>query len=259
MKQHPKRFHEEFKCSKCSRQFETSETHLQHEEAAHNEPEKFGCIECDYETFDEQNIENHLKLAHSPGEEVNFKCVSCAQGFKAKSSLIRHRINAHGKSKVKCRNKADKSCKWGDNNGEDCLYDHSDSETPNLTKKLECNSCEECFSYKSQFLKHRKSKHPETVPDCKSLKNGETCTFGPQCGFNHNTPKQSQGVPSNKVNDQTNNIIKNINTNNDNSNFWLAQRTNNPPNQMEEIKEMIQTMMKDINQLKEQQNLSNQK
>ena len=193
-----------------------------------------------------------MKLDHNHVDILNFKCVSCSYGFKAKSSLIRHRISSHGKSKIKCRNKANKSCKWGDNDGEDCLYDHTESPQEKISEEIKCNSCSETFQHTSQFLRHRRAKHPDTVKECKSIKEGKKCNFGDQCGFSH-TGQAKWDKPLNHVDLGTQNANAGQTTKNANEIFWKVPATQNPPGQLEEIMRMIQTMMKDICQLKEQQ------
>ena len=44
--------------------------------------------------------------------------------------------------------------------------------------KKECNSCEEVFTFQYQFLKYSKAKHPKTVPECKTIKEGKCALLG---------------------------------------------------------------------------------
>ena len=46
---------------------------------------------------------------------------------------------------------------------------------------FKCNICDKTFSDKSQFMKHRKTKHVEMVKSCK---NGE-CIYKNECWFRH--------------------------------------------------------------------------
>ena len=223
---------------------------------------KFCCTECDYETNDKSTLDNHMSLSHQFVNKSRFTCVSCAQGFEIKGSLIRHRRSAHGKSKMKCRYYAENRCMFKENNGEECLYDHSDTIQVGTSNgsvqsndRINCNSCEETFTFKSAFLKHRKAKHPGTVPDCKSYKEGRSCLFGDLCGFSHKTKNKSHMttehvIPEDSSSDKYSTPPKTS------ENFWEAQKTKNPPDQMAEIMLLLQTMMKDIQQLKEQQKLT---
>ena len=247
-KHHPKKIDFIFRCTKCSRNFETKDTLEAHEEFHKQSEKQYNCDECDHQTTDKSRLENHFEVAHNMkgktnNQKVNFKCVSCAQEFSVKSSLISHRLNAHGKSKVKCIYKADNTCRNGANNGEKCLYDHSDGTQSNTSTNFKCNVCEESFRYQSQFLKHRKINHPETVPKCKTISDGKTCQFGDQCGFSHDLE-----AGTNKT------LEQNRPKTNKNSfqNFWETQNPMEPPDQFKEMREMIQMMMTEILQLKKQ-------
>ena len=143
---------------------------------------------------------------------------------------------------MKCRYKADNTCRNGANNGEKCLYDHSDGTHKDTSEDFVCNICDQSFKYQSQFLKHRKSKHLEKVPKCKTIQNGEDCQFGDQCGFSH--------IPFNE-NSDSNDHKEFTPEENQASNFWKAKTTPKPPDQMEEMMKMIQTMMVEILQLKQ--------
>ena len=139
-------------------------------------------------------------------------------------------------------------------NGEKMMEknDHTESPEVNKYEEIKCNTCNETFQYTSQFLRHRKAKHPETVKECKSITEGKKCSFGDQCGFSH-TRQENQYKPFSHVNLETQNSHAGQATNNANGNFWKVPAKQNPPGQLEEIMRMIQTMMKDICQLKEQQ------
>ena len=137
---------------------------------------------------------------------------------------------------------ADKTCRNGENNGEKCLYDHSGHEYDGIM----CNNCDESFKFKSQFLKHRKEKHPTTVPECKSIKEGKICQFKENFGFDHkdaNNPKEHR---NNDITKQNKDSTKET----QNPNFWESSSSIKPPDQLEEMKQMMQTMMSDILLLK---------
>ena len=88
-------------------------------------------------------------------EAMEFKCVSCAQCFPKKDSLMNHRRDTHGKSKTKCRYNIPPSvCKKGE---QECAYDHTPVvNQPNI---FTCTVRKEVFPTKSQVLNHR-PKHP---------------------------------------------------------------------------------------------------
>ena len=65
-----------------------------HEESAHINPKQHNCMECDNQTTSKDCLEKYMENAHGQinKQNTNFKCVSCAQKFIAKSSLIREGI-----------------------------------------------------------------------------------------------------------------------------------------------------------------------
>ena len=86
-KQHPKETHPKLKCTKCSRNFETEETLNEHEDSHIKNDKQYNCEECDHQTNDQARLEKHFEIAHSQtgkinDQNVNFKFVSCAQGFR---------------------------------------------------------------------------------------------------------------------------------------------------------------------------------
>ena len=166
---------------------------------------------------------------------------------------MRHRRSAHGKSEIKCRYKAENKCKFVENNGEECLYDHLDTIQATPTHNdLKCNTCGDTFNFKSAFLKHRKNEHPATVPECKTIREGKNCPFGDQCGFSHEV-QMNHHMTNKHVASQVSDINESNASPSTQTNLWESRRAKNPPDQMEEIKRLLQTMMVDICQLKEQQ------
>ena len=212
-------------------------------------------MECDHQTDEEPKLKKHMELAHRKTKSnLEYKCKDCAHEYSAIWSLMTHRRDTHGKSKKKCRNKADNSCKYGPNNGEKCWYDHTDSD-PSQTKSNEsndhkCKTCELKFSSKSKVLNHRKLDHPDTVPQCNSIKENKMCDYNESCRLRHEaTPKEN--LPAHHVSPKISKPPKNPTQHN----FWETQSTMKPPEPMEEIKNMIQIMMQDISQLKQKVNM----
>ena len=256
-KQHPKEDHQ-IKCEECHEKFETNEAKETHKQAKHYSNKQYNCNECDHQTTDSCKLDKHINIAHNISQgthekDIKIYCISCAQGFQFKSSLIKHRLDAHGKSKVKCCFKADKTCRNGANNGENCLYDHSDDILEDQTNKSKCNICDESFNYKSQFLKHRKTNHPQTVPPCKTVKEGKICQFSERCGFGHE-PLDNQQLPQTHVTQDVPSPTENTTTTSAAQNFWEGPKIIKQPTQMEEMKQMMEKMMMEIHQMKLQLN-----
>ena len=95
----------ESKCSECDILFENNMVRQSHMDAIHY-TFSFNCPQCGKgfskkkNLYDHQfQLKKHMDLAHQiPLKEDKFKCISCAQIFVTKPSLIRHRLDAHGKS-----------------------------------------------------------------------------------------------------------------------------------------------------------------
>ena len=216
-----------------------------HEESAHTDQNDHNCLECDHQTNSKYNLNKHMDIAHGYVNDTNikYKCVSCAQGFAAKSSLINHRRDAHGKSKIKCIFKEGNQCRNGANNGEKCLYDHSDSGPRPGDDKYDCNVCDLQFKYKSQLIKHRKDKHPETVQLCKTIKEGTTCSFVSHCGFSHEADKSKDNYHEGLVSTEDKSTPEI---------FWQGPNKIRPSDQLAVLTHMMKTMMEDIVLLKQQ-------
>ena len=159
---------ESINCRYCKKTFISQKDLESHVDSFH----QFNCMECDHQAHQESDLKKHMETAHKCSTsdipaDMQFKCVSCAQHFARKDSLMTHRRDTHGKSKTKCRyNIPPLICKKGE---KDCAYDHTSiQETSNAFK---CTVCNELFPTKSQVLNHRKNNHPEKVPMCKSIKN----------------------------------------------------------------------------------------
>ena len=242
-KSHNRKGDNKIQCNMCQIYFQTEAQLINHNNKQHpqdiqntddediplKEAKQFNCMECDHQTTNEHMLTKHMKLAHNTHKPmVEFKCHSCAQEFWGMWNLRNHRQDAHGKSKVKCRYKADNSCKYGANDGEQCWYDHSEGTSiqnrKEKTDKNKCKACEEMFSSKSQLLTHRKEEHPEIVPLCKSIKENTGCEYGDKCRFRHK--ELSSHMPSIHKNPGTANHLGNDVT----QVFWKTQNIIKPPN-----------------------------
>ena len=206
-------------------------------------------MECDHQTDNAANLQKHLEQAHKTTKSnLPFKCKDCAQEFSVIWSLMNQRRDTHGKSKKKCRNRKNNMCKYEANDGEECWYDHSDvvgnpEGIPELNN-YNCRICNIKFSSKTTVLTHRKSEHNETVPECHSLKENKECEYGDKCRFRHE--RIENHIPTDHAAEKNPNNIAVPN----NTNFWEAPKGTKPPDQLMEIKNMIDTMMMDICLLK---------
>ena len=234
MKQHPKNFN--------------TYGDLQSGEELEPKAQQYNCMECDHQTTEKFRLQKHMELAHKTSmTQLEFKCKDFAQEFQRMWSLRNHQRDTHGKSKIKCRYKADNTCRFEANDGEECWYDHTDTvqkvSNSSIKDGYKCKTCEETLRFKSQLMTHRKENHPETVPESYSLKEKRPCDYNDKCRFRH------EALPSD--------IARHNDTNNPKEDslipekfFWKTQNPTKPPDQMEEIKNVMHTMMKEIGELK---------
>ena len=192
-----------------------------------------------------------MKLAHkAPSNgDINFKYVSCAHNFETFYSLMNHRRDTHGKSKVKCQyNKPPSTCKHGPIH---YWHDHSPVTKEDINE-FTCKTCTVKFPSKNQLMKHRKIEHIETVPVCREIKQGKTCPYNEGCWCKHSTPTSSR-----KSSMHTNPMSLNIPETNktqitEQANFWEAPKIINPGD-LELIQTKMKKMMMDISQLQQTQ------
>ena len=69
-------------------------------------------------------------------------------------------------------------CPFGD---EKCWFRH----TVFPSTEVRCKICDDKFLTKSDYQKHKKQKHPELVPRCNEVTNGNICKYGIHCWFKH--------------------------------------------------------------------------
>ena len=191
---------------------------------------------------------------------MDFKCVSCAQQFTRKDSLMNHRRDTHGKSKTKCRyNTPPLICKKGE---QECAFDHTPDQEN--VSQFKCSVCSECFATKSQVLNHRKNIHPNKVPMCNSIKNKEICQYSP-CRYNHdptnkenivnttNTQKKAYQNVSQKTkiaDEYTSTVSADTEVDFPALGFQQDVTATRPPDQITQIYGMMQLLMKEMQLLK---------
>ena len=241
----------EYRCENCKISFLSDETLKKHIMRSHKEDNKLDCDECDYQTFSFQFLEKHVQITHRPPSqsatadvsEAKYQCKDCGQEFTEKWTMMNHMRDTHGKSKRKCRYKDTNECKHGSIK---CWYSHDDESDPQSDSfesvSITCKVCQNSFSSKSQLLKHRKSEHKETVPMCREIKEGKICRFPEdQCWYRHDVNIQKKITPTTKT--------RTIIPQNDQV-FQKNSQPIRPPDQLEEIKNIIQNLMREVNQLK---------
>ena len=139
------------------------------------------CVECEYPAEDLFDLGEHMYEVHAElNDEYTIACHYCGNHFKSKGDLMIHRKKAHEERVSQCSLFLEGKCTFG----EECWYSHKNNSRKTLAE-YKCKICEKVFKVKSEFMKHRRNEHIESVPLCRDASNG-TCHFGNmKCWFNH--------------------------------------------------------------------------
>ena len=93
---------------------------------------------------------------------------------------MKHHKLAHIEKVKQCLFYSERKCDYGE---ELCCFKHGKSSDKQETTKLNCTIWNTDFKLRSDFMNHRKLKHPENVQPCRNSMNG-TCEYI-SCWFKH--------------------------------------------------------------------------
>ena len=147
---HLKPEHDQFsnrQCDKCKKKFKTIRDLRRHERSIHY-LEKFQCIECGSKFTRKDNMEVHVKIAHSTADH-DLKCQICNSTFSKKCHYERH-------CKLVSR-KCDICSK------EFCSIKQFQQHIKREHSKHSCDNCSKCFPDKAQLKRHIEA--AQTAPD----------------------------------------------------------------------------------------------
>ena len=145
------------------------------------------CKRCDYEAEDKYELDGHIWTEHEEDEDGTIFCKFCDEKFANIPNIMIHKKRKHKEKINYCQNYNGNGCPFEDRK---CWFLHDrNSET------FKCNICEQTFSEKSEFMKHRKNKHPEMVKVC----NNNQCIYEKECWFRHtNEDTQMNNIKTNE-------------------------------------------------------------
>ena len=132
----------------------------------------------------------HLKITgHQPSGFIDKRnvfsdykqCYTCKEEFENYNSLMLHRKKVHPSNK-KCRN-FPTSCTFN----KDCWYVHGEPMEidPVTQNSFHCDICDEVFSARNDFMKHKRTKHEEKVNTCDKFLKGECPRREELCWYRH--------------------------------------------------------------------------
>ena len=194
------------KCEHCDVEFESEEQKKMHNDEKHPTPSApplpddsdYTCEECDYQTSQFQQLLEHIETKHKvatvPVEDKDadlLKCKDCTNKFPNYDSMMKHRKQKHPKN---CRNFPKGTCHHGDRcywvhpqaNSQTMEVNDSTESAPNESN-FKCHTCGEVFTSKNSMMKHKKSKHAQTIK-CRDFPNCRRSAE--QCWYRHDSVEQ---------------------------------------------------------------------
>ena len=138
------------------------------------------CRKCEYQAEDGYDLDGHFWSEHDDDENDSKSCNFCDESFPTLNDLMMHKKEKHIEKVSFCWNFSTNTCVWGD---EKCWFVHEPE--PETFNDFRCDICNKEFNLPSEFLKHRKIKHEDTVPICKNFKTGKCIHGSEKCWFKH--------------------------------------------------------------------------
>ena len=176
------------------------ESTCQESQTLSDQPEEveIPCKQCIVIATCEEELNWHMNSEHSLDSNCDapFSCNICGRNCQTKNELMAHRKVKHPLTIKICRYFIRGECRFGD---DVCWYSHQVSRTndiPQTLTEFKCSFCGEVFKKKSDFMKHRKVNHSDTISECINDKNGYSRFYNEECWFRHggfilNNPKES--------------------------------------------------------------------
>lgn len=149
----------DFKCSMCSRTFETKRGLMRHTYIHQSNP-KFNCDVCGKMFTTQDSLARHTK-SHQRDKKV-IQCKHCSETFTAKLDLEEHHRNVHLDQKLFCCNVCGAEFSWEEN-----LQKHH---RMHVVDNYKCQFCEKIFCDTISLRIHQRVHRPSTkppTPDCK--------------------------------------------------------------------------------------------
>ena len=127
------------------------------------------CLKCK-----EPNLPNQIFSIKSPNPNLQTNSTKfCDEKFANIPNLMNHKKIKHREKIDYCKNFNKDGCPFEDRK---CWFLHTKN-----NETFKCNLCEQTFSEKSEFMKHRKDLHPEMVKICRNTQ----CFYENECWFRH--------------------------------------------------------------------------
>ena len=156
----------------------------------HSEPEQFNCMNCSFQGTSQDELRNHVKLAHTAKNHTEkFNCHTCGEKFATKSTLMKHRKENHANIVRKCKFYIQGTCAYIDSL---CWYIHEEKNTTEQgtdssqsQENFKCKFCEKLHVSKHDLMLHRKQEHVTVVSKCRAYQNSTCNNDDENCWFIH--------------------------------------------------------------------------
>ena len=170
-------------CEKCGYEAESMYDLDAHTWDVHDESITCNFCENSFETDSE--LKRHKKEEHSDNHDFGGQvvCNFCDNSFQNTRDMMNHKKTEHTEKVNMCWHFSAGTCPFGETK---CWFVHSSEKHDSNTTEYTCNFCEQVFTNKSEFLKHRKIKHAQNVPHCKNFEKGACRYENENCWFKHN-------------------------------------------------------------------------
>ena len=243
-----------YDCDSCDESFPNEQGLKNHDTENHNK--NYDCEQCDYQCTTKFILIKHNKVKHG-SQILECKGVGakkCGKSFDPYNDLMNHRRDDHNSGNISCRYFKEGNCQYTDGEKEVCWYLHTKGQnrSSETSGEFPCKSCDESFSNQRDVIMHRKIRHEEEVSICNKISEGKKCSRNERCWFIH--PKILKSM--------TDHVASHVNLNDEEAAtnvtksqvFWKNLSINKPPDQMEKVIQMLNTVMTEVSELKKQLN-----
>ena len=148
----------------------------------------YNCGVCVFQSSSEDPLWSHMDSEHDIQREKtneSISCELCHQYFIKESDLKYHIKMKHDEMVKPCKYFMQGRCMFSD---EDCWNSHNSQNIQTIETSIEfyCQHCNKVFNVKSEFMKHRKQQHLQSVALCRENNNNK-CRFKNECWYRHIT------------------------------------------------------------------------
>ena len=175
----------------------------------------FPCDICGKWCRSASDLINHLKkhelginrISSQPAQNQTTKlqCNFCDENFKTIGELMLHKKGQHRDKVSQCWKHSSGTCDFGE---EFCWFIHGENNKGvSYKREFNCSECGKDFTTKYNLLVHKKIEHKRSVQKCRNI---GSCSYGPNCGFQHDEFINNEENVTKEVMRKLFNMIENL-------------------------------------------------